>query len=329
MKRQVNFFVRKPYLLGNFSVENFYKALKKKLDPNFDIKIIEMPFYSRGIMPRLLNCFYCFFKQADINHIIGDIHYIAIFLNRKKTILTILDCVSLYEKNNLKRLIYKYFWFLFPIRTTNHITFISKFSKFDTERLLNIKIPQAKVIGVTASEVFKFSELPVNKTPVVLQIGTNFNKNIKTLAYSLCGLNTELIIIGKLKTPDKETLVENRINFLEVDKPLSIEEVYKYYQKSNLVSFLSTYEGFGLPILEANIVGRPVITSNMGSMLEVASDAAILVDPYDILEIKKAIVKVLSDKEYVNNIITKGFKNSQRFDLNKISIEYSKLYDSI
>ena len=56
MRKQINFFVRKPYVLGNFSVENFYKTLKKNLDLDFDIKVVEMPFFSRGIISRLLNC---------------------------------------------------------------------------------------------------------------------------------------------------------------------------------------------------------------------------------------------------------------------------------
>ena len=259
MRKQINFFVRKPYVLGNFSVENFYKTLKKNLDLDFDIKVVEMPFFSRGIISRLLNCCYCFFNQGDINHVIGDIHYVAIFLKRDKTILTILDCISLYEENKFKRLFYKYFWFVFPIKTTKHITFISEFSKFDTERLLKLKLPKSLVIGVTASEVFTYCKLPKNKTPIILQVGTNLNKNIKTLAVSLRDLNIELVIIGKIKISDKDLLNKNKINYIEIDKPLSIQEVYQYYQRADLVTFLSTYEGFGLPILESNIVGRPVI----------------------------------------------------------------------
>mgnify|MGYP001051331821 CR=1 FL=1 len=329
MRKQINFFVRKPYVLGNFSIENFYKTLKKNLDLDFDIKVVEMPFFSRGIISRLLNCCYCFFNQGDINHVIGDIHYVAIFLKRDKTILTILDCISLYEENKLKRLFYKYFWFVFPIKTTKHITFISEFSKFDTERLLKLKLPKSLVIGVTASEVFTYCKLPKNKTPNILQVGTNLNKNIKTLAFSLRDLNIELVIIGKLKISDKDLLIKNKINYTEIDKPLSIQEVYQYYQRADLITFLSTYEGFGLPILESNIVGRPVITSNIGCMPEVAGNAAILVNPYDNLKIKEAIVKALNDNDFVNSLIDNGFKNSHRFTPKKISSEYSKLYNRI
>ena len=86
------------------------------------------------------------------------------------------------------------------------------------------------------------------------------------------------------------------------------------------------YEGFGLPILEAQATGRPVITSNEASMPEVAGDAAILVNPYEVVEIKEAVEKIISDKKLREDLIKKGIENIKRFTPEKIAENYASLY---
>ena len=84
-----------------------------------------------------------------------------------------------------------------------------------------------------------------------------------------------------------------------------------------------------MPIVEANIVGRPVITSNLYSMPEVAGDAALIIDPYNIDEIRNGIIKIIKDDDLRNEIVKKGFMNADRFVLNKISQQYFELYNQI
>ncbi len=72
-------------------------------------------------------------------------------------------------------------------------------------------------------------------------------------------------------------------------KGLTIDEVVDQYHKCDLVSFVSTYEGFGMPIVEANAIGRPVFTATVASMPEVAADAACLVDPFDVQAIRNGV----------------------------------------
>lgn len=79
------------------------------------------------------------------------------------------------------------------------------------------------------------------------------------------------------------------------------------------VTFPSLYEGFGLPILEAMICGTPVITSNIGSMLEVAGDAAILVDPYNTREIKEAMVAMVRNPDLRADMVSRGAVVAKRF----------------
>ena len=79
---------------------------------------------------------------------------------------------------------------------------------------------------------------------------------------------------------------------------LSLDEVVRKYQQCDLLTFCSTYEGFGMPIVEANVVGRPVVTSDISSMPEVAGNAACLVDPFDSASIRSGIRRVIKDIDY-------------------------------
>ncbi|MDP3741648.1 MAG: glycosyltransferase, partial [bacterium] len=72
-------------------------------------------------------------------------------------------------------------------------------------------------------------------------------------------------------------------------------------------------EGFGLPILEAQAVSTPVITSNTGSNAEVAGQGAVIVDPESPYEMSKEIKKLLVDENYHSELIKKGLENVKRF----------------
>ena len=87
MKGKVVFFQRKQRPLGNFSVEIYFRQVRENLPADIEYEVITMPFESNGLFKRFANAVYCIFKQGDINHITGDIHYVASFLKKSKTIL--------------------------------------------------------------------------------------------------------------------------------------------------------------------------------------------------------------------------------------------------
>ena len=106
------------------------------------------------------------------------------------------------------------------------------------------------------------------------------------------------------------------------------EEKFELLRKAGIFLFPSFYEGFGLPILEAQIAGIPVVTSNISSMPEIAGSSAILVDPNKPEEIAEAAFKLISDEILKNDIIKRGFENVKRFSWEKCSEEISKLLTS-
>ena len=77
--------------------------------------------------------------------------------------------------------------------------------------------------------------------------------------------------------------------------------------------YVSYFEGFGVPIVESFQSGVPVITSNVTSMPEVAGDAAILVNPFDVNEIAQAMLNIFQDPELRARLIEKGLSRATRF----------------
>jgi glycosyltransferase involved in cell wall biosynthesis len=93
-----------------------------------------------------------------------------------------------------------------------------------------------------------------------------------------------------------------------------------------MVVFASLYEGFGLPILEAQAIGRPVITSNFGAMREAAGDGALLVDPYSVDEIRAAILRIKNEPAVREELVRKGRGNAEKFRAGLVAACYAELY---
>jgi glycosyltransferase involved in cell wall biosynthesis len=98
------------------------------------------------------------------------------------------------------------------------------------------------------------------------------------------------------------------------------------YEKCDIVSFISTSEGFGMPIIEANAIGRICITGNVTSMPEIAANAAHLVDPFDIQQIHEGFQSLINDKPYRDSLIVNGYKNANRFSAASLAKQYAALY---
>jgi glycosyltransferase involved in cell wall biosynthesis len=106
-------------------------------------------------------------------------------------------------------------------------------------------------------------------------------------------------------------------------------EMVELYQRSDLLAYISTYEGFGMPVVEANAVGLPVVASNIEPIKTVAANAAILVNPVNIEEIRNGVAKLLSDTELCKIMISNGFENAKKYHPQKIVNEYIAVYESI
>jgi glycosyltransferase involved in cell wall biosynthesis len=115
---------------------------------------------------------------------------------------------------------------------------------------------------------------------------------------------------------------ENSVN-------ISNAEMIQAYDWADLVVFVSLTEGFGMPIIEAQAMGRPVIVSNLSPMKEVAGAGALTVDPFDIVAIRNAINQVVEDAPSRDKIIAFGLENVKRFSAKAVAGQYAQLYRSV
>jgi glycosyltransferase involved in cell wall biosynthesis len=173
-------------------------------------------------------------------------------------------------------------------------------------------------------------------TPYIFSIGTvqprkNYGRLIQSLAHlRSSGYDINLVIAGGrgwLEDPIYENIrinkMENHVHFIgfadEIDLPALYSAAYCF-------AFPSLYEGFGLPVLEAMACGTPVITSNVSSLPEVAGNAAIMIDPYDVNALTHALRRLLDDQELYQTLIKKGFEQAKLFSWEKSAVQLSDIY---
>ena len=134
--------------------------------------------------------------------------------------------------------------------------------------------------------------------------------------------NLDLIITGnkQYKTRKEQKFIEGnpRIRALGLIDSIDMPALYNL---AEIYIYPSLYEGFGLPILEAQACGIPVIASKTSSLPEVGGDSVFWIDPYDIDDIAAAILKVNSDTSLQKSLIKKGFANITRFSWEKTAKE--------
>ena len=285
-----------------------------------------VPNQSNGFWPRFANMIWAARHQGDVNHVTGDVHYLALLLRPDRTILTIHDCYSLERLKGLKRWLLRMFWFELPIRRAAIVTVISEETKRQLLRHVHVSADKVHVIPDIISPLYRPCPRPFrSECPKILHIGTKINKNLLRLISARHGLNCHLHIVGHLNGIQTSALKAAGIAF-STSCDLTELEMYECYCDADLVAFVSTYEGFGLPIVEANAVGRPVVTSSISSMPEVAGNAACLVDPYDVASIRLGIRCIIEEPEYRAQLIENGFQNTQRFQADAIARKYLDLY---
>ena len=132
----------------------------------------------------------------------------------------------------------------------------------------------------------------------------------------------QLVIVGRAGWGESLQKPDN-VNFLGLAPD---EDLPGLYAGSSGLIYPSLYEGFGLPVLEAMTVGCPVLTSDRGSLEEVAGKAAILVDPENIESIVWGIESLIKDRE---KLIAKGLKRSENFSWEKTAAETLSIYKSL
>jgi glycosyltransferase involved in cell wall biosynthesis len=268
--------------------------------------------------------------RADIYHVTGDINYFALLLPCHRTILTVHD-IGHYRLGlrGIRKLIYRWLWLVWPIRFVRAATAVSAETRDSIVGILHVPSDKIEVIENCHSPLFQRAPRVFDaECPVILQVGTKPYKNVPRLVLALRGLRCRLVLVGALDKPIEDALRDSNLDYVNRTN-LSHEEVYQEYVRSDIVAFVSIGEGFGVPIIEGQAVGRPVVTSNVSPMKEVAGDGACLVDPLDVSAIRRALDRIIADTAYRERVVRDGLRNASRFSPSLVAARHLALYRRI
>ena len=277
----------------------------------------------------------------------GMAHDLPFFKSKKIIfILTIFDLVFNKPQFAISKINFFREKFLTPlaIRTSDYYITLSKFTKL--ELIKYFKIDTKKIFTIPAG-FFKIAKSRAKQSnnfklyqPYILFVGSSSpRKNIKGILHSFANLPEEiknkynLLFIGSIKSMEKLIKFEikkNKIikNFFSLQN-IEDHELSLFYKNAELLIFPSFYEGFGIPIIEAQKNGIPIITSRAASMPEVAGDAALYVNPFNYNQISLQILKILKNKKLKNQLKNKSLKNYKKFTWENCANQIIKLIKNL
>lgn len=312
--------------VGNYTFEQLFGTIRKELVQYTAIEVFKKP-ENLGIIQSIR-----WAKQnaGPINHITGDVNYLALGLPTKNTIITVHDLGHyLRGLNGLKKIVYKKLWMDLPFSKAAHLTAISEFTKSQLMEFAGIPESKISVIKNPVLPFIKHSDLKYHEVPVILQVGSGTNKNLERLILAIRGLDVKLLLLNRLDNPHHvQMLRDYGINY-EQRIDLNQEGLNQAYRDCDFLFFASEYEGFGMPILEAQAAGRPVITGNVSAMPEASGEGALIVDPFNVEEIRHAIIQLMEDRSLREELVLKGKENLKLYQLEPIAKAYFKLYEEI
>ncbi|EPS9201479.1 glycosyltransferase family 4 protein [Klebsiella pneumoniae] len=260
--------------------------------------------------------------------------YIPPLFSTVPYVFTIHDLNHLDRKEN-STLFKRFFYNLIIKNGCKKAKYIFTVSEFSKERIVEwAKISPDKVINVgngVSEEFTSRGEKMFFDFPYILCVSNRKgHKNelgtLKAFSKSSIDSSVKLVFTGE---PDsvilrniRELSLENRVLFTGRVKS---QDLPKLYRSASALIFVSFYEGFGLPVIEAQASGVPVITSGSTALREIAGDGAVIVNPFDIDEISDGINRVLNGSDiFINELIQKGHKNCERYSWRKTAIIIEK-----
>jgi glycosyltransferase involved in cell wall biosynthesis len=250
-------------------------------------------------------------------------------LPRNRTILTVHDCGNLHRLKGWRLTVLRFFWFTWPLRCVRLVTTISEATRQELINLAGAPPEKVRVVCNCVSPEFSAQPKVFNaERPLILMLGTAPNKNLERMAEALAGIACSVELIGRPSPAQSAVFAQHEVELIARGS-VTNEQIADAYRRCDFLLFASTLEGFGLPIIEAQAVGRPVVTSNCSSMAEVAADSACLVDPFDVGSIRAGVQRVIADPVYRTELVRRGFENQSRFSAEAVAAQYAALYREV
>jgi glycosyltransferase involved in cell wall biosynthesis len=269
-----------------------------------------------------------------------------------RTVLTVHDLSFVRVPESASPSLKRYLDLVVP-RSVQQATYILADSQATANDLVNLYGVSSTKISVLLSGVSDQFSQPINDVALVttrkkyglenisyiFTVGTvQPRKNYIRLIQSLVqlrakGFDIHLAIAGGkgwLDNPIYAAITDMHMeDFVHFIGFVADHDLPALYKSAVCLAFPSLYEGFGLPVLEAMATGVPVLTSNISSLPEVAGDAAITVDPYDVDAITDGLERLIVDPDLRNTLIQKGLARAKEFTWEKSARQLLGIYENL
>jgi glycosyltransferase involved in cell wall biosynthesis len=291
-------------------------------------------------LPRLLVKY-----KIDVVHSLG---YVGPLISYCSSVVTIHDLNYITLKHTMlaKRRVVLKFFSMQAARRADHVITISNFSKEKITRAIKLNPDKITVIhhgsikngNTNLSENWeKLSRRYGTKEPYVVAFGGGFlHKNIPRLIQAFALLKDEfphsLVLIGRI--PSNVDLSVEPIEKWAKSRIITTgyvpaDHILPFLSHADLFVLPSLYEGFGLPVLEAQQAGVAVACSTAGSLPEVGGQGALYFEPTSVGNIAQTIRNCLADAELSSQLILKGQENLNRFSWDKTARETLSVYQNV
>jgi len=316
---------------SGYSIGRVFETIADELSKSAEVTKLYVPSPFAGFSDIITNIRYILRTVVtnEIIHITGDVHYLCWLLPRKKLIVTVHD-IWFYDimPFGIKKLM-KYMLWILPLRRAKKVICISNETKERLLKRIKLKDDQVKVIHDPVSPDYHKSEKPFNKEkPVILHLGVKPNKNLPNLIPALQGISCHLRMVGVMRDDYKQLLEKYGTDYSCVSN-LTDQQVVEEYLNCDIVNLISLHEGFGMPVIEGQAANKPVVTSNLSPMKEIAGDGAVLVNPLDQQEIHNAYKRLIEDDDFREDVRRKGYENVKRFSVSEITRQYIEVYNEL
>jgi glycosyltransferase involved in cell wall biosynthesis len=244
----------------------------------------------------------------------------------------------------------------------DHIVTVSENSKRDIINLLGVD--EKRITNTYQAVSFARQDVERSDGDIAEQLAGSFGlelheyllffgamepkKNVGRLveAYLASGVDVPLVLVaGEGWQNEQEAILLKELSGNDPLPPVSNRtrvkrqiRRFRYMRPSNLVTlirgaravvFPSLYEGFGLPVLEAMVLGTPVVTSRESSLPEIAGEAALLVDPYDAEDIARALTTIVNDADLRAELSRRGRAQADKFSVDRYRERVQALYAAL
>ncbi len=288
--------------------------------------------------------------KADLLH---EPHYVLPPLTRCRTVVTIHDCIHLRFPEYLPSraaFAYAHAMIRLAARKADRVLTVSDASKRDI--LHYTGVAPEKVVVIYNGLDARFAAVPDAEAidrvrqrfqldhPFVLYVGNiKPHKNLERLIAAFASMRADgpeglkLVVIGD--ETSKHPGLRQAVHRHRLDKHVRffgfqpVMTLVTFYRLARAFVFPSLYEGFGLPPLEAMANETPVVTSNLSSLPEVAGDAALLVDPYDVASIAEGIRRAVTDEPLRQQLIARGRRRAQEFSWARAAAQTLHVYREV